>query len=143
MVPKLTAESPARAFITVLSFPNDLETLDSYLGHDRRGERTFVDEILAGEGESWTAPRWADRGDVCFFYYSKRAVKNIERLSRLAEQEWDSEAGLPEYFAHALKQARSLSGKFFAYAFVSGPAFYERPPKGEPRHWRVRSRSDR
>lgn len=128
----------ARAFIIVFTFPPDPAGVDDYLGDDLREMRTVVDEILAPDEDLYfTTPRWAERGDVCFFYYAKSAVPNIRSVQRREEREGGMGSLREEYFDRALEQARRYGGRIFASGVIARRA--EPEPHSPGAHWRTRS----
>lgn len=126
-----------RAFLSVFAFPSDPHSVRLACDDTGRFE-TPCDQVLAGP-EDWSAPRHADVGDVCFFYYSKRSLKNIPRVRRALDEKGRLTARLRNYLDRADRQAAQLAGKIVAYSFVSGRAHSDGRESGDSFDWQSRT----
>lgn len=109
------------AYINNITFPKSLEEL----------EQTMLDEygmfdletLLKYKQISWTAPRWAMAGDICFFMHAKTAGITISSLktnlikNRSAYSESDFNK-LSTWLAHGKDLHKTFGGKIFAVARV-------------------------
>lgn len=126
----------SRAYLTVFSFPDTVEGVLFLNEGDFLGGRTLLDTVLDGATE-WTAPRWADKGDVAFFYYSRRALKNVRRVRRQFALVGALTSDVEHYLARAEQDAEDFGGCIVSYEFATGRAFRRgNEPDGEA-HWRT------
>ncbi len=126
-----------RAFLSVLTFPNDADSMRLEPDNDGVME-TPCDQVLMGPWK-WSAPRHADVGDVCFFYYSKRSLKNIARLRRVLEEEGRLTRSLRDFLEHAEQQAAQYAGRIVAYSFVTGRAHSDERGPDDWLDWQSRT----
>ena len=126
-----------QAFLNNISFPKSLDELELF------ADKFNVEEILTVNETEWTAPKWAVKGDVVFFFHAKTAIQWITKLETQLKNEkvWISKEKV-QIFENALKRARSLyknyGGKIFAIGRVSGRPFYDRQEGDEIYHWNSR-----
>ena len=125
----------SRAFLTVLSFPDDMEGVWHLTGENfDEGESLLA---LARDGATeWTVPRWADENDVAFFYYSRRALKNVRKARRSFTDAGELSADAEQFFRTAESEAELYGGHVVSYEFVRGRAFLGRDTDASA-HWRT------
>lgn len=70
-----------QAFLNNISFPKTLDELEYF------AERFNVEEILNVKETEWTAPKWAVKGDIVFFFHAKTAIQKITMLETKLKQE--------------------------------------------------------
>ncbi len=122
-----------RAFLSVFTFPSDPCSLR--LEPDEHGLfETPLDQVLAGPS-NWSAPRYAEAGDVCFFYYSKRSRQNVKRVRRLLEREGRLHRRLRQFIDRAELQAEQYAGRLVAYSFVLAKAHRDDRLSSEDYDW--------
>ena len=124
-------------------------------------ERFYLESLFenSGEVDGWTAPRWAKRGDICFFMQSVTTLQRLKKLKNelinkvdknltksksdylfLSEND-SNEAKLFWYYKleQALSQAeisyRAFGGKIFAIGKVSSIPEMEKRERDSLNHW--------
>ena len=70
-----------QAFINNISFPKSLEELELFI------DGFNVEEILTVKETEWTAPKWAVKGDIVFFFHAKTAIQWISKLETQLRRE--------------------------------------------------------
>lgn len=143
-----------QAFIDNISFPKSLEELDLFI------DEFNVEQILTVSETEWTAPKWAVKGDIVFFYHAKTAIQWISKLETKIKEQRNrtednifpnlfGEASMEESFQKgcdarldALQRGRKLyqkyGGKIFAIGRVSGRSIYDSQEGDEILHWASR-----
>ena len=120
-------------FILNLQYPKTLEDAeDSFNIWTNRGLDCVENAAALHKTKAlvhigtWSAPAWANPGDICFFGYAKSALTHIARLQHEAEED-----GKPA-LALAIKSSRDvydeIGGKVFGFAYVG------EKPKPAPGH---------
>lgn len=73
-----------------------------------------------GESVFWTTPKWLTKGDIMFFYHTKRAKFRTTKLLAEAKQKFPLKVNLIKLLERAKKTADLYSGSIFACALISG-----------------------
>lgn len=112
-----------QAFLNNISFPKTLDELEYF------AERFNVEEILNVKETEWTAPKWAVKGDIVFFFHAKTAIQKITMLETKLKQEkgndWRKTPGhfgrhcsVPENFIKCTEEKYLQSGRFQTGPFM-------------------------
>lgn len=134
--PALPSRRGSRAYISVFSFPDTMEGVLFLNEGDFVDGRTLLDTVL-GEASEWTAPRWADTGDVAFYYYSTRALTYVRRVRRHFALIGALTQEVEEYLARAEQDAVEYGGTIVSYEFATGRAVRRRGEAGGGGHRRT------
>ena len=109
------------AYINNISFPKSLvELKETYI--DTNG-MFDIEDLITSQETSWTAPRWAMAGDICFFMHAKSARITISALKtelvnrRTAYSESDYQELLC-WLERGKELYNKYGGKIFAVARV-------------------------
>ena len=107
-----------QAFLNNISFPKTLDELEYF------AERFNVEEILNVKETEWTAPKWAVKGDIVFFFHAKTAIQKITMLeTKLKQEKGERLEENTRTLWTALQRARKLykvyGGKIFAIGQIS------------------------
>ena len=121
----------AQAYIAVVSFPTSLEELRDLTDNDYYMD---MELIVLGKDVRYTAPKWAAKGDIIFFYHAKSAIVKIRNLKKQAQGQKDGEK-LMEYLDMAEKLYRLYGGRIFTIARVGDDPEVVKD-KRENLHWR-------
>lgn len=109
------------AYINNIAFPKSLEELkETYI--DTYG-MFDIEDVLTCQETSWTSPRWAMAGDICFFMHAKSARITISALKTelIRNRNAYSEADYQEllyWLDHGKDLYKKYGGKIFAVAMV-------------------------
>ena len=138
------------AFITKISFPNNLEQLVNFLrvrDGDYNGTAAEMSDIyllLESYSTAWTAPDWCKVGDIVFFMHTKISKSRLEHI----EAEYEDRGDEYNIYARlriekALELERDLykkyGGKIFAIGQVSGEVFDNNYASENNLHWKSRT----
>lgn len=115
------------AYINNISFPKSLEELkETIIDCNEIFDIEFLISCSKeSKSVSWTAPRWAMAGDICFFMHAKTANITISALKTelVRNRAFYSESDYQE-LSSCLNHGRELhkvyGGKIFAVALVKG-----------------------
>lgn len=126
-----------QAFLNNISFPKTLDELEYF------AERFNVEEILSVHETEWTAPKWAVKGDIVFFFHAKTAIQKITMLeTKLKQEKGEWLAENHQMLWDALQRARKLyklyGGKIFAIGQISDRPIYDVQEGDEIFHWASR-----
>ena len=127
-----------QSFINNISFPTSLEELRVFMYEHGCFN---VDDILMNEEEVWTVPKWAKKGDICFFMHSKTAISTITALITELNKSNNYSKKEKDHMMKWLERGRKLhkvyGGKIFAVGRVSGTPVYENYQDDDtiPFHW--------
>lgn len=120
-----------QAYIAAVSFPTSIEELRYFTDNDYYMD---MESILLGHNVSFTAPKWAVKGDIIFFYHTKSAIIKIRNLKKQAAGEGDEDK-LMEYLDMAEKIYKAFGGCIFCVARVGeNPKIYN--DEREDLHWK-------
>lgn len=120
-----------QAYIAVVSFPTSLEELRDLTDNDYYMD---MELIVLGKDVSYTAPKWAAKGDIIFFYHAKSAIVKIRSLKKQAIGQKDEDK-LMEYLDIAEKLYRLYGGRIFTIARVGDNPEVVKDER-ENLHWR-------
>lgn len=119
-----------QAYISCVSLPSSLDELYDMVEND--GQLT-VDTILESEyGDEWvlewTAPRWARKGDIVLFYFSKTANVKLSYLRRdLREDTYyttEQKELLNGWIERAAELFKNYGGKILAVGILLSDPYY-------------------
>lgn len=121
-----------QAYIAVVSFPTSIEEL-----RDLTDGNYYMDMelIILGKDVSYTAPKWAAKNDIIFFYHAKSAIVKIRSLKKKAVGQ-DDEDKLIEYLDLAEKIYDLYGGSIFCVARVGDNPEVEENEDREHLHWK-------
>lgn len=128
------------AFINNISFPTSLEEIKSvYI--EEYGQYD-VEHLLSAHEVSWTSPKWAMVGDICFFMHAKSANSTISSLKTELQNNrfFYSESDYQELMSWLNKGKqlhKQFGGKIFAVAKVISP-IEEDTDDDRSIHWKTR-----
>lgn len=120
-----------QAYIAVVSFPTSIEELRDLTDNDYYMD---MELIVLGKDVGYTAPKWAAKCDVIFFYHAKSAIAKIRSLKKHAQGQKDEEK-LMEYLDTAEKLYRLYGGRIFTVAKVGDDPEVVKDER-ENLHWR-------
>jgi hypothetical protein len=121
--------------ITSVSFP---DTINGVLTMVERNKpkvswSTDLDILLNFKNTKplfWTAPKWLTKGDIIFFYHTKRAKSRTAKLFTEAQQKFPHKRNLIKLLKHAKETADLYSGNIFGCALVSsGTQLFDKQEK--------------
>lgn len=120
-----------QAYIAIVSFPTSIEELRDITDNDYYMD---MEEIILGNDVNYTAPKWATKNDIIFFYHAKSAITRIRNLKKKAHGQKDEDK-LIEYLDLAEEIYRKYGGCIFCIARVGdGPEVIK--DDRENLHWR-------
>ena len=131
-------------FINNISFPKSLEEIKDF--YIKECGRYDIEDLLDSEVTTWTAPRWAMRGDVCLFMHAKKSriiipglkTELIKNKSNYSDADFQL---LYEWLERGKELYKKYGGKIFAVAQVlDGPE--EQSNDSEILHWNSRLYAD-
>ena len=120
-----------QAYIAVVSFPTSIEELRYFTDSDYYMD---MEEIMLGHDVNYTAPKWAAKGDIIFFYHAKSAIVKIRSLKKQAVGQKDEDK-LMEYIDLAEKIYKACGGSIFCVARVGDNPEIIKDDR-ENLHWR-------
>ena len=120
-----------QAYIAVVSFPTGIEELRDLTDNDYYMD---MEEIILGHDVNYTAPKWAAKGDIIFFYHAKSAIVKIRSLKKQATGQKDKDK-LMEYLDLAEKIYKACGGSIFCVARVGNNPEIIKDDR-ENLHWR-------
>lgn len=103
-----------QAYIAVVSFPTSIDELRDLADNDYYMD---MEEIMLGHDVNYTAPKWAAKGDVIFFYHAKSAIVKIRNLKKQAIGQKNKDK-LMEYLDLAEEIYKACGGNIFCVARV-------------------------
>lgn len=103
-----------QAYIAVVSFPTSIEELRDLTDNDYYMD---MEEILLGHDVNYTAPKWATKDDIIFFYHAKSAIVKIRSLKKQSIGQKDEDK-LMEYLNMAEEIYKACGGSIFCVARV-------------------------
>ena len=124
-------ENNVQAYIAVVSFPTSIEELRYFTDNDYYMD---MEEIMLGHDVNYTAPKWATKGDIIFFYHAKSAIVKIRSLKKQASGQKDEDK-LMEYLDLAEKIYKACGGNIFCVARVGDDPEIKNDGR-ENLHWR-------
>lgn len=130
-----------QSFINNISFPTSLEELRVFIYEHKCFN---VEDILTNEEEIWTTPKWAKKGDVCFFMHSKTAISKITslitELNNSKKYSSKEKTKMMEWLERGRTLYKEYGGKIFAIGRVTGAPVYENYQDDDsvPFHWNSR-----
>ena len=132
------------AFINNISFPTTLEEIKLVV-IEECGQYD-IEYLRSSQEVSWTSPRWAMAGDICFFMHAKTANSTISGLktelrnNRFFYSESDYQE-LMSWLDKGKQLHKQFGGKIFAVAKIISPAEQDTDDE-RPIHWNTRTYSD-
>ena len=73
-----------QSYIANVSFPTSLEEMEELVNGEYYMD---MEALLLFDDASFTAPKWAAKGDIVFFYHAKSAITKIRHLKSLLKKE--------------------------------------------------------
>ena len=120
-----------QAYIAVVSFPTSIEELRYFTDNDYYMD---MEEIMLGHDVNYTAPKWAAKGDIIFFYHAKSAIVKIRSLKKQVVGQKDEDK-LMEYLDLAEKIYKACGESIFCVARVGDNPEIIKDDR-ENLHWR-------
>lgn len=126
-----------QSYIVNVSFPTCLEEIE-----DLVKENYYMDMelILLFDDVSFTAPKWAAKGDIVLFYHAKSAITKIRHLKLLLQKEKDeykeNYEGIKKYLDISEKIYKKYGGTIFAVGTVCEDLKIIKDDPREHLHWR-------
>lgn len=119
----------AQACVTSIGFPDTIDEVLEMLNRNASAgtEITDIDSVLrfrSGDETFWTAPKWLTKGDILFFYHTKRGGLNASKLLNDARRLHPRKRRLIAVLEHAAELSRRFAGTIFGCAAVSGSTEY-------------------
>lgn len=128
-----------QAFISNISFPRTIDELKFFV---KDVGRFNVEEILMFSETEWTAPKWAVKGDIVFFFHAKTAIQRIRHLKIILKDNQKSLKDDYDILIDGLERAEKLynqyGGKIFAVGRILDKPHYDYQEGDEIYHWKTR-----
>ena len=103
------------AFINNISVSRSLEELSEFFMDGNDAQNLIKDTMDFGK-TSWSAPRWAKRGDIVLFMHAKTANSTLTRLRTIVRNQLDPNSAEAKKFENAVAEQLSFpkeyGGKF-------------------------------
>lgn len=126
-----------QSYIVNVSFPTSLEEMKELVEGDYYMDMELI--LLFGD-VSFTAPKWAAKGDIVLFYHAKSAITKIRHLKLLLQKEKDeykeNYEGIKKYLDIAEKIYKKYGGTIFAVGKVCEDLKIIKDDPREHLHWR-------
>lgn len=126
-----------QSYIVNVSFPTSLEEMKDLVEGDYYMD---MELILLFDDVSFTAPKWAAKGDIVFFYHAKSAITKIRHLKSLLEKEKSEYEefydGIKKYLDDAELIYKKYGGTIFAVGNVCEDLKIIKDDPREHLHWR-------
>ena len=128
-----------QAFISNISFPRTIDELKLFVEDVGRFN---VEEILMFSETEWTAPKWALKGDIVFFFHAKTAIQRIKHLKIILKENQKNTKDDYDILIDSLERAEKLynqyGGKIFAVGRILNKPHYDYQEGDEIYHWKTR-----
>lgn len=129
-----------QSYIATVSFPNSIEEFAYIADNDCYFDtETVLDRV---DDMEFTAPKWATKNDIVFFYHSKVSKAHIGKIRTEITKNKDKYASNYEKYMDYLDIAsnifNSIGGKIFAVGRVEGSPFYFETKEERKVHWASR-----
>lgn len=126
-----------QSYIANVSFPTSLEEMEELVNGEYYMD---MEALLLFDDASFTAPKWAAKGDIVFFYHAKSAITKIRHLKSLLKKEKDKYKQaydeIERYLETAEKIYKRYGGKIFAVGTVCEELEIVKDAPREHLHWR-------
>lgn len=125
MAAKAKPTLSVQSCLVSVSFPDSLDgVLNMVEGNKAISKRSTDLDLLMnfknGDSVFWTAPKWLTKGDIIFFYQTKRAKIRTSRLLAEVREKFPRRRSLIETLTRAKEKAELYGGSVFACASVAG-----------------------
>ena len=126
-----------QSYIANVSFPTSLEEMEELVNGEYYMD---MEALLLFNDAKFTAPKWAAKGDIVFFYHAKSAITKIRHLKSLLKNESDKYKQVYDEIVEYLETAEEIYKKYGGRIFAVGTVCEELEiVKDAPRehlHWR-------
>ena len=126
-----------QSYIANVSFPTSLEEMEELVNGEYYMD---MEALLLFNDANFTAPKWAAKGDIVFFYHAKSAITKIRHLKSLLKNESDKYKQvydeIVEYLETAEEIYKKYGGKIFAVGTVCEELEIAKDAPREHLHWR-------
>lgn len=126
-----------QSYIANVSFPASLEEMEELVNGEYYMD---MEALLLFNDAKFTAPKWAAKGDIVFFYHAKSAITKIRHLKSLLKNESDKYKQVYDEIVEYLETAEEIYKKYGGKIFAVGTVCEELEiVKDDPRehlHWR-------
>ena len=126
-----------QSYIANVSFPTSLEEMEELVNGEYYMD---MEALLLFNDAKFTAPKWAAKGDIVFFYHAKSAITKIRHLKSLLKNESDKYKQvydeIVEYLETAEEIYKKYGGKIFAVGTVCEELEIVKDAPREHLHWR-------
>lgn len=126
-----------QSYIANVSFPTSLEEMEELVNGEYYMD---MEALLLFNDAKFTAPKWASKGDIVFFYHAKSAITKIRHLKSLLKNESDKYKQvydeIVEYLETAEEIYKKYGGKIFAVGTVCEELEIVKDAPREHLHWR-------
>lgn len=126
-----------QSYIANVSFPTSIEEMEELVNG---GYYMSMEALLLFDDTKFTAPKWAAKGDIVFFYHAKSAITKIRHLKSLLKNEKDKYKQtydeIEEYLETAEKIYKKYGGTIFAVGTVCEELEIVKDDPREHLHWK-------
>ena len=126
-----------QSYIANVSFPTSLEEMEELVNGEYYMD---MEALLLFNDAKFTAPKWAAKGDIVFFYHAKSAITKIRHLKSLLKNESDKYKQVYDEIVEYLETAEKIYKRYGGTIFAVGTVCEELEiVKDDPRehlHWR-------
>lgn len=126
-----------QSYIANVSFPTSLEEMEELVNGEYYMD---MEALLLFDNAKFTAPKWAAKGDIVFFYHAKSAITKIRHLKTLLKNERDKYKQVYDEITEYLETAEMIYKKYGGTIFAVGTVCKDLEiVKDDPRehlHWK-------
>ena len=115
-----------QSYIANVSFPTSLDEMEELVNGEYYMD---MEALLLFNDAKFTAPKWAAKGDIVFFYHAKSAITKIRHLKSLLKNESDKYKQVYDEIVEYLETAEEIYKKFL-HLFFPPLFFWKRQPEG-------------
>ena len=116
------------AFINNISVPKSLKELSAFF-MDGNDAQKLIRETMNFGKTSWSAPRWAKRGDIVLFMHAKTANSTLTRLRTEVRTLLNPNSSEAKKFEHVIADQltfhKEYGGKIYAVGRINGRPEYD------------------
>lgn len=126
-----------QSYIANVSFPTSLEEMEELVNGEYYMD---MEALLLFDDARFTAPKWAAKGDIVFFYHAKSAITKIRHLKSLLKNEKEKYRQTYDEIEKYLETAEAIYKKYGGTIFAVGAVCEDLEiVKDDPRehlHWK-------
>lgn len=126
-----------QSYIANVSFPTSLEEMEELVNGEYYMD---MEALLLFDDARFTAPKWAAKGDIVFFYHAKSAITKIRHLKSLLKNEKEKYRQTYDEIEKYLETAEAIYKKYGGTIFAVGTVCEDLEiVKDDPRehlHWK-------